>query len=235
VVFIALGVWQMERLAWKEALIARVNARVHAPPVAPPGPADWPGVSASADEYRHVAIGGTFLNDRETLVQAVTEAGPGYWVMTPLRADAGYGVLINRGFVPMDSAAPADRRAGLIARHTTVTGLLRISEPHGGFLHANDPAGDRWYSRDVAAIARARGLTQVAPYFIDADAAPNVGGLPRGGLTVIRFPNSHLVYALTWFALAAMTAVGLAWPAIEQRRARRRSDEGPQSVHDPHD
>ena len=91
----------------------------------------------------------------------------------------------------------------------TVTGLLRASEPGGGFLRANDPARDRWYSRDVAAIARARGLGEVAPFFIDADATPNPGGYPVGGLTVVAFRNDHLVYALTWFGLAGLSLFGV--------------------------
>jgi surfeit locus 1 family protein len=221
-VFVALGVWQLERLAWKRALIATVDARVHAAPVAPPGPKAWPRVSADADAYRRVRLGGVFENDRETLVQAVTDAGPGFWVMTPLRTDQGYEVLVNRGFVPADEAPQAARRAGLITGPTTVTGLMRMSEPHGGFLRANQPAAGRWYSRDVAAIAAARGLSQVAPYFIDADATPNSGRWPRGGMTVIRFPNSHLAYALTWFSLAGMAALWSAWPIAAAMRARRR-------------
>ena len=218
--FTGLGVWQLQRLAWNEDLIARVDARVQAPPVAAPGPARWAQVAAKAYEYRHVRLSGRFENERETLVQAVTKAGPGFWVMTPLRTDAGYEVLINRGFVPAALAPRAARTAGLIAGPVTVTGLLRISEPHGGFLRANQPAAGRWYSRDVAAIALARGLPQAAPYFIDADATPNPGGWPRGGMTVIRFRNSHLAYALTWFGLAAMVALWGAWPMAAARSRR---------------
>jgi surfeit locus 1 family protein len=168
-----------------------------------------------------------FDNDRETLVQAVTELGPGFWVMTPLRTDDGEEILINRGFVPPELTDRAKRAAGLPATPVTVTGLLRISEPHGGFLRANQPAQGRWYSRDVAAIAQARGLANVAPYFIDADSAPNAGGWPRGGLTVVRFPNSHLAYALTWFGMAAMSALWGAWPGIEAARSRRRKSGAP--------
>lgn len=219
--FVGLGAWQLQRLAWKEALIARVDARIHAPPVAPPAPPAWGQVAAGTDEYRRVRLSGTFLNDSETLVQAVTEAGPGFWVMTPLRTAAGEVVLVNRGFVPQAFAAQATRRAGLVEGPATVTGLLRISEPHGGFLRANAPAQGRWYSRDVAAIARARGLAGAAPYFIDADAAPNAGGWPRGGLTVVRFRNSHLAYALTWFSLAAMVVLWGAWPMLQSVRKRR--------------
>lgn len=221
--FCGLGVWQLQRLAWKLDLIARTDARIHAPAVPPPGPTAWSQVSAKGDEYKHVRVSGAFDHSRETLVQAVTEAGPGFWVMTPLRTEAGYTVLVNRGFVPAALGAPAARPAGLIAGPTAVTGLLRISEPHGGFLRANQPAADRWYSRDVAAIGRARGLTRLAPYFIDADAAPNPGGWPRGGLTVVRFHNSHLVYAMTWFALAAMVLAWGAWPRVAAARARRRA------------
>ncbi len=101
-----------------------------------------------------------------------------------------------------------------------MTGLLRITEPRGGFLRTNDPAGDRWYSRDIAAIAAARGLSNVAPYFIDADATPNPDGWPRGGLTIVKFPNSHLVYALTWFGMALMTLVGFGLLVREVRRRR---------------
>jgi surfeit locus 1 family protein len=215
---LALGVWQIERRAWKHDLIARVDTRVVAEPVAPPGPADWPTVSREGDEYRHVTVAGRFLNDREVTVQAVTELGPGYWVLTPLDTGA-FTVLVNRGFVPIDRRDPATRTRGRIEAPTTVTGLLRISEPGGGFLRANDPAAGRWYSRDVAAIAAATGLAApVAPYFIDADAAPNPGGLPVGGLTVIRFRDSHLSYALTWFAMAA----GLAAAAVFVRRRNGR-------------
>lgn len=216
----ALGVWQLERRAWKLDLIARVDARVHAAPAAPPGPAEWPGVTAARDEYRHVRVRGTFDNSRETLVQAVTELGPGFWVMTPLRTDQGFTVLVNRGFVPPELKAPAARAAGEPAGEVTVTGLVRMSEPHGGFLRANQPAAGRWYSRDVAAIAAADGLERAAPYFIDADAAPNNGGWPRGGLTVIHFRNSHLSYALTWFGLAIMVLVWAAWAMLDRRRRK---------------
>nr|WP_246500633.1 SURF1 family protein [Azospirillum rugosum] len=202
----ALGVWQLERRVWKLALIDRVEERVHAAPVPAPSPATWPAVSTEGDEYRRVQARGTFLNDRETLVQAVTNLGGGFWVLTPFRTTEGFTVLVNRGFVPPDKRDPASRAEGQTAGETTVTGLLRMTEPKGGFLRSNDPAGDRWYSRDVAAIAAARGLSDTAPYFIDADGTPNPGGFPVGGLTVISFPNNHLQYALTWFALAIMTA-----------------------------
>lgn len=109
---IALGVWQIERRAWKLALIDRVEQRVHAPAQPIPSPAAWPTVSAANDEYRHVSVSGRFLHDRETLAQAVTEEGPGYWVLTPLRRDDGTLVLVNRGFVPSDRRDASTRWDG---------------------------------------------------------------------------------------------------------------------------
>jgi surfeit locus 1 family protein len=205
VTFVALGTWQLKRRVWKLDLIARVEQRVHAPPVAAPGPAQWPKVSAATDEYRHVTVTGTFLDESQTLVQAVTDLGAGYWVLTPMRAADGSIVLVNRGFIPAEDRdrvarvavppsgatnttaggaistgtgaapdTPSDGASGRtdVVASTTVTGLLRMTEPHGAFLRHNDAAANHWYSRDVQAIAAARGLTHVAPYFIDAEAAP---------------------------------------------------------------
>jgi surfeit locus 1 family protein len=97
----------------------------------------------------------------------------------------------------------------------SVIGVLRASEPNGAWPRRNEPGKDRWYSRDVAAIAHARGLEGVAPFFVDADADLSEGqppGMvqPVGGLTVVKFRNEHLSYALTWFVLALMTALAAA-------------------------
>jgi len=278
VLFVALGTWQVKRRAWKLDLIARVEQRVHAPALPAPGPAQWPNVTAAADEYRHVTATGTFLDSSQTLVQAVTDLGAGYWVLTPLRQVDGSVVLINRGFVPADDRGRVRPGASLGTRvvdgstaaavstggdgrpavaTSTVTGLLRMTEPRGAFLRHNNPAANQWYSRDVQAIAAARGLSRVAPYFIDAEAnrtdgniappasppmgaeasahngnapiaadtpvhdgsAPIAAGpgsagtgdtvAPTPGLTVIHFHNSHLVYAITWYTLALMTAIAI--------------------------
>lgn len=212
--FVALGAWQVARRSWKLELIARVEARVRAPPVAAPGPALWPRIDRKRYEYARVRVRGRYLHDRETPVRAATALGSGFWVLTPLATDRGWTLLVNRGFVP------DGRRAGRVAGVVTVTGLLRLSEPDAGWPRANAPGAGRWYSRDVSAIARARGLGTVAPYFVDADALPDPTALPRGGLTEVRFRNHHLVYALTWFALAGLVAVAL-WFLTRHGRGRK--------------
>ena len=225
--FAALGTWQVYRRAWKLDLIERVDQRVHAPAVAAPGNDRWPAVNKADDEYRHVEVRGQFKHDSESFVQAVTEVGSGFWVMSPLLRDDGTTVLINRGFVSPERRDRTTRGAEP-SGDVVVTGLLRITEPKGGFLRDNDPAGDRWFSRDVQAIAAARGLTNVAPYFIDAAATPpNANGersWPIGGLTVIRFPNSHLVYALTWYGLMLMVIFAAWYVARDERRLRQQQE-----------
>jgi surfeit locus 1 family protein len=200
--FTALGIWQLERRTWKLELIHQVEQRVLAAPVPTPAPDAWPRINANDDVYKRVSVDGRFMYDRETLVRAATELGTGYWVLIPLRTDTGVTFLVNRGFVSPERRDPATRRDGNPTGSVHVTGLMRMTEPKGSFLQANDPAADRWYSRDVSAIAAERGLSNTAPFFIDADASPNPGGWPVGGLTVITFPNNHLSYALTWLALA---------------------------------
>ena len=211
--FAALGVWQVERRAWKLDLIAKVDERLHAVPAPLPPPTRWKDDLA----YTRVRVSGVFRHDRETAVQAVTDLGAGWWILTPLvTPDATF--LVNRGFVPSERRDPRTRTASQPNGPVTVTGLLRASEPGGAFLRHNDPAANRWYSSDVAAIARARGLGRVAPFFLDADASANPGGWPVGGLTVVAFRNTHLVYAITWFALAALALFGAATLARAGRR-----------------
>ena len=131
------------------------------------------------------------------LVQAVDRAGRRILGDGTLARDDGTTVLVNRGFVPADHATPPP--GGLSPGPITVTGLLRMPEPGGAFLRANDPAADRWFSRDVAAIAASRGLTGWRPISSTPN-GPAGSGLPIGGLTVMTFSNNHLVYALTWAA-----------------------------------
>lgn len=218
--FLSLGLWQVQRMGWKHDLIARVDERVHADPVPAPDAAAWQASNPLDHEYRRVSVRGHWLTGADTHVQALTEAGAGRWLLRPLQRDDGSVVLVNLGFVPEGWQPPASAPAAA----TEITGLLRLSEPGGGFLRRNAPDQGRWHSRDVQAIAAHHDLHGVLPYFIDADArsASRAGSpWPRGGLTVVRFRDHHLGYALTWFALALLV-VGGGWRfALEERRIRR--------------
>jgi surfeit locus 1 family protein len=214
-ILIGLGMWQLERLAWKENLIAQVSARMTAKPVSAPGPLIWSGLNVGALEYQPVTVSGKFRNDKEAHVIYTLTApkgpasGVGYAVMTPFVTDQGWIVYINRGFVPAAKRDPATRAEGQIEGETTVVGLVRGPADRSWFMPGDDAAKNEWFSRDPTLYATAAGLpaNDVAPYIIDAKFDPSLpGGLPQGGETIIDFPNNHLGYAITWFGLAACCA-----------------------------
>ncbi|MBB3769702.1 surfeit locus 1 family protein [Angulomicrobium tetraedrale] len=223
---VGLGTWQLERLAWKEDLVAKVAARIHEPAQPAPEEPAWPQVNFGDDEYRHVTAQGRFRHDLEVQVYALIDTapdgtgGPGYWVVTPLVRLDGSTILVNRGFVPLDRRLPASRPEGQVDGPVTVTGLLRLPEESGLFRPDNDPAKDSWFVRDPLAIASAKGLLRTAPFLIDADGAPIPGGMPIGGLTRVSFANRHLEYALTWYGLAATLLAMFAAYAWQRLRAR---------------
>jgi surfeit locus 1 family protein len=222
-VLIGLGLWQIERAAWKNTLIAQIEARAGAPVAPLPPEQAWSNV----EEYRRVSASGTFRHDKEALVYTVEPeergraGGPGYLVLTPLVLADGSIVIVNRGFVPLGRKDPAARHEGQVTGSVTVTGLLRLPEEKHWFTLANEPARGAWYRRDPAEIAQAFGLARVAPFIVDADAIPNPGGLPQGGGTRVTFPNNHLQYAITWFGLA-LTLIGVfaafAWQRMKGAR-----------------
>jgi surfeit locus 1 family protein len=217
--FIALGTWQVERRVWKLDLIERAETRSQAPAVALPDRSEWPRITASSHEYLHVKAAGHFLHEDVAFVQANTALGPGFWALVPLQQADGSLIIVNRGFVPKKEAYQPGPKV-----QVELSGLLRLSEPGGMRLRKNEPENDRWFSRDVAAIARARHLPEdrLAPYFIDANYNAAAGaGEPVGGLTVISFYNHHLVYALTWYTLALMVAGATAYLLREEYKKSR--------------
>ncbi|HET7716704.1 MAG TPA: SURF1 family protein [Bauldia sp.] len=226
-ILLGLGIWQLDRLVWKQALIARVSAGLAADPVEAPGPAAWPSLDLAVAEYRPVEVSGVYDHAREIHVVYALNApkgplgGLGYQVFTPLRTDGGWWVYVNRGFVPSQRKDPATRSDGQIDGETTVVGLLRAPSHRSWFTPGDDPGRNEWFSRDPALFAAAAGLPTetVAPYLIDARFDPELpGGLPQGGETIVSFPNNHLQYALTWFGLAAvLAAVFLAFAARHLR------------------
>jgi surfeit locus 1 family protein len=205
-VLIALGSWQIERLFWKENLIAERQEAVAAAPVPVPRSLE----EARGMEFRRVTDEGVFLHDKEIFLGATSEAGgQGYQVLTPLLEPSGRVVFVNRGFIPAELKNPAKRAAAQIGGTVRVQGLLRLP-PEGKpnwFLPDNRPDLNYWFWVDIPAMSAADKLDQVAPFYIDADATPNPGGWPKGGVTRLALPNNHLQYAITWFSLAVALIV----------------------------
>jgi surfeit locus 1 family protein len=203
---LALGFWQVRRLAWKEALIAERTAALAAAPIAVPQNA----AEARRLDFHRVHDEGVFLHDKEIHLGATSAAGSvGYQILTPLVEPGGRIVFVDRGYVPAELRDPRRRAAGQLAGQVRIAGLLRLPPPGrpNWFLPDNRPDLNYWFWVDLPAMAAADRLDRVAPFYIDADATPNPGGWPKGGVTRVALPNNHLQYALTWFSLAVALAV----------------------------
>ncbi len=220
---LGLGTWQVQRLQWKEAQLATINERIHAPPL--PLPDIEAKFAAGRDvDYWPVSATGTFLHASERHFLATHDGESGFFVYTPLQLADGRVVWVNRGFVPYDLKEPARRSAGQVTGAVTVTGLARnpLAEKPSAMVPDNDPAKNIFFWKDISAMSATAGLpadTGVLPFFIDTDDTPNAGGLPVGGVTIIDLPNNHLQYAVTWYGLAlALLAV-----VVISLRSRRKT------------
>jgi cytochrome oxidase assembly protein ShyY1 len=216
---ISLGVWQMERLAWKEGLIATLHERLAAPPAALPDPAAWPSLTADAAEFRRVRLNVDFPDLPRTLVYAGAPAlradvkGPGYFVFAPARLPDGRIVVVNAGWVP------PDRHYQWTGGAREITGYLRWPETPGPFVSAHDAAGDTWFARDHEAMARLKGWGPVAPFYVDQEGPAAAVGAPRPGPLTVNLRNNHLGYAWTWFGLAgSLAGVFAFWLYFSRRR-----------------
>ncbi|RUM97220.1 SURF1 family protein [Pseudaminobacter arsenicus] len=209
-ILISLGTWQVQRLHWKEALLATIDQRVHSTPLTL---TEIEGRFAKTGDvdYWPVTVSGEFLHGGERHFFATNEGQSGYYVYTPLRLSDGRFLLINRGFVPFDNKDPATRPEGQVSGQVTVTGLARnpLAEKPSSMVPDNDPAKNIFYWKDRDVMAATAGLpsgAELVPFFVDADNTPNPGGLPVGDVTIVDLPNSHLQYAVTWYGLAAALA-----------------------------
>jgi surfeit locus 1 family protein len=227
-VLVMLGTWQMQRLEWKEQLIANVAERPSRPVQELPPAGDWSRLDVAAHEYLPYRLSGRFLHEKEALVfTSLGDAkgryeGPGYWVVTPFALEGGGTVLVNRGFAPHGRHLPRDRGESLDDGPVTVTGLMRPNDPPNFLTPENQPQANQFFSRHVEAIAAAKQLPNpVAPFTIDllAGATPP-GGLPQAGETRMTFTNNHLAYAVTWYGLAAALLAIFASFVWSRRRER---------------
>jgi surfeit locus 1 family protein len=216
---LALGAWQVQRLQWKNELNAERQARRDAPPLR-----GLPSHYVPTEhDFRRVTVEGRFRHDLETYLAARSARGqPGFHVLTPLAVENTH-VLVNRGWVPPERKSAETRPAGRKESAVTVEGFLRRPPPPGLFVPDNRPQENVWFSIDLPAIARARGLDRLESFVIEAStSAP--GGYPQGGITRFELPNDHLQYAITWFAMAG---IGIAVYLVYHRRRAGEPDARP--------
>ena len=222
-VLLGLGSWQMQRLQWKQGLIARIAQRVHGVPVPLVTVLANPGGYADI-EYLHVSATGRFHHDRETYLYASGKGDWGYDVFTPLELPDGRSILINRGYIGRQQLDRASRSAGLTPGAVTLNGLIRLGPgARPWYIPAGDSAHRTWSWPEIESMAKANAATAnntITQFYIDADAT-HVPVAPSGGTTNLELPNRHLEYAITWFALACTLAVIYAVFAFRRLSPRR--------------
>ncbi|MCA0424935.1 MAG: SURF1 family protein [Proteobacteria bacterium] len=213
IVLVGLGAWQWSRMGEKEALVATIRARSVLAPEPFPAASTWATMPLADMAYRPVSLSGHFDHGHEShiffsLAKPVNGVGgPGYLIVAPFVLDSGGTVLVNRGFVPQARKEKASRAEGQTSGPLTITGLVRLPEMRGMFSGTDDPGRNVYFIRDPAALAKAQGLSGIAPVMVDQKTPMPPGGLPMPAQTQVEIPNNHFSYALTWWSLAASLAV----------------------------
>jgi surfeit locus 1 family protein len=224
VILCGLGTWQVQRLHWKEGLLAKIHEGLTAPPVPLRSvlPALDPAHIDNAN-YRRVTVRGLFENGEEMFFFATTPDGePVYHMLTPFLMNDGHTLLVDRGYFPMEMLGSGVLRAGDLNGQRAIVGIVREPEAPGWFTPPVETQKRIVHTRDPATLAKAFGLKNIYPMFLEADATPNPGGWPKGGVTVVDLPNNHLQYAITWFGLAlGLLGVYLAYHASRGRLGLR--------------
>jgi len=247
-VLVSLGNWQWQRKAWKEELIATMEARASAEPLPPER---WASLScrsanevdlAESCEFTTVRLVGRFDHSGErhlftSAPQGSSHEGPGYWVFTPFEiAGTNSRIFVNRGFVPEANKNPRTRPEGQLSGEVEIIGQIRSAEERGMFTGANDPQANIWFLRNPRELL---GAPAVHPgelerwrgpgpsgldFYVDQIAPAPPGGLPTPRPSRITLPNRHLEYALTWWGLA-VTLLGV-YAAFVVGRLRSREPLG---------
>lgn len=219
-ILIGLGLWQLDRKAWKQNLITTLNSRLAGGPGNLPPRDSWRMLKESEAEFRRVTFPAEFLDGEEALVYTAGSPlrpdvkGPGYWVFTPAQLAGGSIIVVNRGFIPIDRKDPATRAGGAPHGSVDIVGVIRWPEARGSFTPPDDPKDNVWYLRDSNAIAASKKWLTAAPFYIDQESPVPPGGVPKPGRLEVHLPDNHLEYAITWFGLAlALAGVYVAWVA----------------------
>jgi cytochrome oxidase assembly protein ShyY1 len=220
--FVGLGVWQLQRRAEKHALIAALDARVGAAPVALPPPSQWPRLDAAHDEFRRVSFTAIYAKLPDAMVYSAGSAvredvsGPGTWAFLPARLPSGETVVIDTGFVAntMQQRNVQDRATAKLVtgEMVTLTGYLRFPESAGWLTPAENRTTRLWFTRDHLAMAKTLDWGEVAPFYIDLETPAPDNDIPKPGPLTPHLRDEHMQYAITWFSLAAALLIAfLVW------------------------
>lgn len=186
---LSLGTWQVRRLEWKQGILAEIEARIAAEPVALPAALD-----RERDRYLPVMVAGTFTGERLRVLTSLPGVGPGALLVEAFETE-GRRILVDQGYRP-DTAGPATTgvEPGQVSGNVHWPDEVRSGTP--------EPDGDLWFARDVDAMAAALNTEPVMVIARDVT-RPTRLATPQP-VDTRAIPNDHLQYAITWFGLAAV-------------------------------
>lgn len=199
-ILLMLGFWQLDRLAWKTALIETFNQRATAPSIVPP----QPGTDLTELEFHSLKMDGQFLHDKEIYLTGRTyEGNAGFHVVTPFKTEAGQVILVNRGWVSEQYREPESRPFSVNDAPQSIQAILRLPQKKGYFVPDNEPKKGFWFTLRPDEIASHLSISEMmTEYYADAVRQGEVLTLPIAATTNIAVRNTHLNYALTWFGIA---------------------------------
>lgn len=204
-VLVGLGAWQLERLAWKQQLMAQYEEGQLQPPLPL---SDIPSEQLKEMAYRHVTFKGEFLHDKEVHLGGRRWNGKtGYHILTPLRMADGRIFLVNRGWIPFELKELDSRPDSQPTGTVSLSGTLRIPKPAQLFTPENHPEKNFWFTVDFPAIEKFTALS-LQPVVVElTETTPDINRFPITSDGERVFRNDHLGYAITWFSLAIAALV----------------------------
>ena len=204
IALLALGTWQLERLSWKESLIAERRAKLAFPPI---DIAKIKTIHWRKYEYRLVELSGRFLHEKEMFLQNSVRRGmAGKQIITPFLNDSGGHILVDRGWVPISSATSLvkfNRPTGRVK----LTGVIREGIAPSTWTPDNRPRIDLWFYVDVGQMSNKWDISNFYPFYVRTQFDSGKTGYPLGTDFQVKIPNNHLQYAITWYGIAVALVI----------------------------
>lgn len=197
---VGLGTWQVQRMEWKEGLIAEIETAKKGAPLSSIPTTD---AELDAKNFYPVQVSGTWISDREFHISPRFFNGKlGYFVVTPMTLEDGRTLLVNRGWIPARQKNPLSRPESAVAGDATISGLLRVGDDRNGLTPDNSPDKNIWFGRDASAMGDYAKLPNTIPAMLDIVGTQDAKMLPVPSDGTIRLRNDHLSYIFTWYGIA---------------------------------
>ncbi len=192
-ILLALGGWQVSRMAWKAGVLAHIASEIQRPPVA----LDPKKGGIARQNYLSVRVQGKLSGQEIHVLTSSRLFGPGFRVIARLETGGG-PILADLGFLPQSNKGRV-----LLAQNVVITGNILWPDELDSFTPAPDLKANIWFARDLPKMAAYLGTQDIL--VVARKVTPAINGITPWPVGIKNIPNNHMQYAITWFSLA------LAW------------------------